>query len=79
MIVGTPLVPGTVDVPPFDRDALITALRIDQAGESSFAEFLQASWNAGVVQYDVDFAVRMVNYYGAQGDVYVEAYPFVEI
>ena len=29
---GTPLVSGTVDVPLFDREALIAALRTDQAG-----------------------------------------------
>jgi uncharacterized protein YbcV (DUF1398 family) len=46
MTPGTPLVSGTVEVPPFDRDALITALRIDQAGESTFAKFLEASCRA---------------------------------
>src|ERR1700722_5286605 len=35
---GTPLVTGTVDVPPFDREALIAALRTDQAGKSTFPE-----------------------------------------
>ena len=29
---GAPLVSGTVDVPAFDREALIAALRVDQAG-----------------------------------------------
>ena len=29
---GTPLASGTVDVPPFNREALIAALRTDQAG-----------------------------------------------
>jgi uncharacterized protein YbcV (DUF1398 family) len=77
--LGTPLVAGTIEVPPFNRDALIKALRVDQAGESSFAEFLQASWDAGVVRYEVDFAVRTVSYYGAGGEEYVEAYPPVEI
>ncbi len=43
------LVSGVVDVPAFDQEALITALRIDQAGESTFPEFLAASWRAGVV------------------------------
>ena len=33
---GKPLATGTVDVPPFNREALISALRTDQAGESSF-------------------------------------------
>jgi uncharacterized protein YbcV (DUF1398 family) len=75
----TPLVTGTADVPPFDRDALITALRTDQAGKSTFPEFLAASWKAGVVRYDVDFVARTVTYYGANGEEYVEAYPAVEL
>jgi uncharacterized protein YbcV (DUF1398 family) len=74
-----PLVSGAVDVPPFDRETLISALRIDQAGESTFPEFLDASWRAGVVRYDVDFAARTVAYYGCQGEEYVEAYPPVMI
>jgi uncharacterized protein YbcV (DUF1398 family) len=35
MIQGTPLVPGAVNIPPFNREALIKALRNDQAGESN--------------------------------------------
>ena len=76
---GTPLESGMIDVPAFDREALIRALRIDQAGESTFPEFLTASWRAGVVRYDVDFAARTVAYYGCNGEEYVEAYPAVEI
>jgi uncharacterized protein YbcV (DUF1398 family) len=76
---GTPLVSGTVDVPPFDREALITALRTDQAGKSTFPEFLAASWRAGVVRYDVDFASRRVAYYGSNGEEYVEDYPAVQV
>ncbi len=76
---GTPLVSGAVDVPAFDRDALITALRTDQAGESTFPEFLEASWRAGVVRYEVDFAARTVAYFGCNGEEYIEAYPAVEI
>lgn len=76
---GAPLATGTLDVPAFDRDALITALRRDQAGEGTFPEFLDASWRAGVVRYEVDFAARTVAYSGCQGEEYVEAYPAVEI
>jgi uncharacterized protein YbcV (DUF1398 family) len=76
---GTPLVSGTVDVPPFDREALITALRTDQAGESTFSEFLAASWRAGVIRYDVDFNKRIVTYFGCSCDEYAEQYPAVEI
>ena len=75
MMQGTPLISGTVDVPAFDREALIRALRVDQAGESTFPEFLAASWRAGVVRYDVDFAARTVAYFGCNGEEYVEAYP----
>jgi len=76
---GAPLVTGTVDVPPFDRQALITALRTDQAGESTFREFLAAAWRAGIVSYDVDFDKRVVTYYGCSGDEYAEEYPALEI
>ena len=76
---GTPLVSGIADVPAFDREALIKALRTDQAGESTFPEFLAASWKAGIVRYDVDFMGRTVAYYGAHGEEYVESYPAVEL
>ncbi len=54
-------------------------LRTDQSGESSFEQFMEASWKAGVVRYDVDFSARIVRYYGASGEEYVEAYPLVEV
>jgi uncharacterized protein YbcV (DUF1398 family) len=79
VIQGAPLVTGMTDVPSFDREALISALRTDQAGESTFPEFLTASWRAGVVRYDVDFGARTVAYYGCNGEEYVEAYPGVEV
>lgn len=44
---GMPLLTGTADIPAFDRDALVGALRTDQAGNSTFSEFLAASWRAG--------------------------------
>jgi uncharacterized protein YbcV (DUF1398 family) len=77
--MGTALASGTADVPPFDREALIKALRTDQAGNSTFPEFLAASWRAGVVRYYVDFTARTVAYYGANDEQYVEEYPAVEV
>ena len=71
---ATPLLTGMIDVPLFDQDALIRALRIDQAGNSTFTEFLEASWRAGVVRYYVDFLARKVAYYGVNGEEYVESY-----
>jgi uncharacterized protein YbcV (DUF1398 family) len=68
-----------MDVPRFDRESLIAALRIDQAGQSTFPEFLDASWRAGVVRYDVDFAARTVAYYGCNGEEYIEAYPAADL
>lgn len=79
VVQGSPLVTGMADVPPFSRDALITALRTDQAGNSTFPEFLIATWRAGVVKYDVDFAARTCTYYGVGEEKYVESYPAVEI
>ena len=76
---GAHLVTGMVDIPAFDQEALITALRTDQAGESTFPEFLEASWRAGVVRYDVDFAARTVAYCGCNGEEYIEAYAAVDV
>ncbi len=76
---GAPLVSGTVDVPMFGREALIRALRTDQAGESTFPEFLMGAWKAGVVRYEVDFDVRTVTYYGCNGEEYLEEYPAVKV
>jgi uncharacterized protein YbcV (DUF1398 family) len=76
---GTPLVNMTTDIPSFDHEALIKALRIDQAGQSTFLEFLKASWEAGVVSYVVDFEKRFVIYYGILGESYSENYLAVEI
>lgn len=76
---GTPLFIDTADVPPFDQPALVRALRTDQAGESTFPQFLAAAWQAGVVSYEVDLAARTVAYYGINGEQYVEEYPAVEV
>ncbi len=76
---GAPLITGMSDVPKFDREALITALRTDQRGESTFPEFLMASWRAGVVRYEVDFDARTCTYYGCNDEEYVEDYPAVNV
>ncbi len=55
---GTPLVNGTHQILPLDKNALIAAIREDQQGQTTFPEFLEAAWNAGVVSYDVDFLTR---------------------
>ena len=79
VVQGTPLLSGTADVPRFDREALITALRTDQAGKSTFPEFLLATWRAGVVRYDVDFIARTCTYFGCEDEHYVESYPAVPV
>jgi uncharacterized protein YbcV (DUF1398 family) len=76
---GQPLATGTLDVPSFDEERLGRALRIDQAGESTFAEFLQATWDSGIVSYEVDFNARVVTYYGAEDESYTESYPALEV
>ena len=72
---GTPIATGSLDVPPFDRDALIGALRADQGGMTTLTEFLGAAWRAGVLRYVADFDAREVTYYGWNGENYVESYP----
>jgi uncharacterized protein YbcV (DUF1398 family) len=79
IVQGAPLVSGMVAVPDFDRDALIRALRTDQAGEGTFAQFLMASWRAGVIRYEVDLIERTVTYFGVGEERYVESYPVVAI
>jgi uncharacterized protein YbcV (DUF1398 family) len=76
---GVPLATGAVDVPAFDETSLVRALRVDQAGESTLSEFLEASWRAGVVHYEVDFKARTVTYQGCHGEEYIEAYPVVTV
>lgn len=77
--LGTPVSSGTDSVPPFDERAVIRAVRTDQAGNSTFLEFLAACWQAGVVRYVVDFDARVVTYVGVNGESYVEAYPEVSV
>lgn len=77
--LGTPLVTGMHDVPKFDQEALVRAIRKDQEGYSTFPEFLQETWNAGVIGYDANFMERKVTYFGARGERYEEDYPAVEV
>ena len=74
-----PLLTDPTEVPAYDEAALIRALRSDQAGESTFPEFLERTWQAGVVRFEVDFIERTVTYEGAPGGRYVEAYPPVTL
>lgn len=79
VIQGTPLINGPNEIPLFNQEALIRALRIDQAGESTFPEFLASTWKAGVIGYEVDFVKRNVIYYSCLGEKYVEDYPEVKL
>lgn len=79
VIQGAPLLSGTADIPLFNKAALVSALRIDQAGESTFPDFLNATWLAGVVRYDVDLLARTCTYYGANDEAYIESYPAVTL
>jgi uncharacterized protein YbcV (DUF1398 family) len=76
---GRPLVSGMNDVASFDEAALIKALRTDQAGQSTFPEFLFGAWKAGVVRYEVDFTARTVVYFGSDEESYTESYPSVDL
>lgn len=76
---GAPLLSGMMDVPLFNHEALVRALRTDQAGKSTFPEFLADAWRSGVVRYEVDFVSRSVAYFGCNGEKYVESYLNVDI
>jgi uncharacterized protein YbcV (DUF1398 family) len=74
---GVPLVDGMTEVPAFDSGALVSALRADQAGLTTFDEFVSAAWRAGVVRYVVDFDRRTCTYLGCDGQSFEESYPEV--
>lgn len=77
---GTPVVTGVGRIARFDRDTLIGAIRADQEGRSTFAEFVAAAWRAGVLSWTVDLVARTCTYRSASGgDSYVESYPAIEI
>ncbi|MGW8813433.1 DUF1398 family protein [Gordonia terrae] len=76
---GRPLYDEPTVVPPFDEAALVTALRADQEGRSTFPEFVRACFDAGVIRYEVDTATRTCTYLGAHGERYVENYPAVAL
>jgi uncharacterized protein YbcV (DUF1398 family) len=73
------LVSAMSDVPAFDRHAVIDAIRADQAGHTTFPEFLAEIWTAGVTGYVADLDQRTVTYSGIDGTTYLESYPAVEI
>ncbi|MET8940378.1 DUF1398 family protein [Streptomyces rubiginosohelvolus] len=79
VVQGEPLISGFASAPPFDEAALIAALRADQAGETTFPEFIRGCWYAGVIWYDVDTTARTCTYYGARGGSYTEDYPPVTL
>lgn len=78
-VQGPPILDGMAEVARWDREAVIAAIRTDQAGRSSYAEFSRACWAAGVVRYEVDLTARTCTYYGAAGEHYVESYPLVDV
>jgi uncharacterized protein YbcV (DUF1398 family) len=70
---------GLAPVPTWDEAAVIAAIRVDQAGHTTFPEFLAAAWRGGVIHFRVDLIARTCTYYGAAENVYVERYPSVDI
>ncbi len=75
---GDSLIDAATAVADFDGDAVVAAIRSDQAGDSTFPEFLAAIWAAGVFEYEVDFEGRTCTYFGAdRAERYVEAYTAV--
>jgi uncharacterized protein YbcV (DUF1398 family) len=70
---------GLAPVPAWNEVAVIAAIRIDQAGQSAFPEFLAACWDGGVIRFTVNLLERTCTYYGTANNAYVERYPAVEI
>ena len=76
---GTPMIAATAEVPPFDVDMFVASLRDDQEGRITFPEWMQATWRAGVVWYEVDLAARTCTYRSPAGESSVERYPAVDL
>ena len=76
---ATPQVDSIAEVPVFDREALVAAIRADQAGQTDYPTFMTDIGNAGVVRYQVDLQRRTCTYQPAHGHNYVEHYPAVEL
>jgi uncharacterized protein YbcV (DUF1398 family) len=74
-----PLGGGLSPVPAWNQIAVIAAIRTDQAGQSTFPEFLAACWDGGVIRFSVDLLERTCTYHGAARNTYLERYPAVEI
>jgi uncharacterized protein YbcV (DUF1398 family) len=76
---GAPVALGMQDVPAFDSDVFVAALRSEQAGETTYLEFAAAAWRAGVVRYEVDLSERTCTYYGIRGEEFTEHYAGVSL
>lgn len=76
---GDPMFDGSVEVPPFDRDAFVAALRAEQEGRITYPEWLTATWHAGVTWYGVDLERHTCTYRSPDGDSYVEEYAAVDL
>jgi uncharacterized protein YbcV (DUF1398 family) len=76
-----PLTTGLAELAAFDSDAVIAAIRDDQRGESTYDEFMNAIWHAGVLTYDIDLTARTCTYVGADPttDAYREQYSAVDL
>jgi uncharacterized protein YbcV (DUF1398 family) len=76
---GTPMFEGPLDVPAFDQDAFLEALRADQEGRMAFPDWMEATWRAGVTWYEVDLEAHTCTYRSPSGESYVEDYLAVEL
>jgi uncharacterized protein YbcV (DUF1398 family) len=76
---AAPQISGAVALSPFDESALVAAIRTDQAGISTYPEFMAATWAAGVLSYEVDLERRTCTYRSADGESYLESYPAVDL
>lgn len=72
-----PIVESLTAVPDWDATKLIAAIRTDQAGRSTYPQFLRGAWNAGVIRFRVDLNDRTCTYFGTSPHTYTETYPAV--
>lgn len=79
VVQSPPLFDGMADIPPFDDVALMAALHDDQTGQTTFPQFAEAAWRAGVVRWVVALDERTCTYFGSGDQIYVEQYAAVDL
>ena len=62
----------------FSQSGIVAAIRVAQADEIRYPEFLRRAMSAGIAAYWAFLAGRKVIYFGRKGEFHVEEFPRVQ-